>query len=264
MTWAQARRLRYSSIVLAVLIAIGGFVYYKVTDVVPTCFDGRKNGDELGVDCGGGCSLYCANTFADPKVRWVRTFPVTPGLVHAIAYIEHGYPTAAAREATYSFKLYDERNSLIIERTGVTYIGPMGKSAIVDTLIPIGAATPARVQFAFTAPMRWQKILSSFASLVIKTDRTSLEIEPKTTRAPATTRLAATLENQSRYSFDTIDVIAILYDVNGNALAVSKSILPELPAQQNTMVYFTWPYEVEGVSRIEILPRINPFDSTLL
>lgn len=259
MTWAQRRKLTYLSGVFLVFASIAFGIYHRVTDVAPTCSDGKQNQGEKGVDCGGVCAFYCVNELGAPKVRWVRTFKVTPGIVHAIAYIEHSYPTAAIQSMRYSFKLYDEKNTLITERIGATFLGPMGRTAIVETLIKTGNVVPTRTTFTILPPLDWQKIPVDYSQVVIKTDRTLLE------PFDGGTRLTATLENESRYNFQDLDVVAILYDESDNAMATSKSLLLSLPGKEAQTMYFTWPYNMPSpVARIEILPRFNPFTATAL
>ncbi len=258
MRWAQRRKLTYMFSILTVLTAIVFLIVRQSLVVDPSCADGKKNGSEVGIDCGGICLQYCPNELPDPKVRWVRTFPVTPSIVHAVASIEHGNPHAGVYQVGYKFKLYDERNTLITEQTGTTFIGTMGRSAIVDTLIPVGNTPATRVQFSFTEPIRWQKISTLFATAVIKTDRTVLE------RFEGGTRLAVTLENESRFNFKNTETVAVLYDASGNAITASKAIVPEITALSDKVVYFTWPYTVVGTARIEVIPRINPFTAVSL
>lgn len=237
---------------------IGFVVIRNATRVEPTCYDGKRNGDEVGIDCGGACTFYCKDELKEPKVRWTRFFEVSPGLVHMVAYIEHSYPTAAARIAPYVFYLYDEKNNLITAREGTTYIGPMGRSAIVETLVPVGNSVPSVPRFTFSGAIPWEKIEPSFSQAVIKTDRTLLE------GFDGGTRLTATLDNQSRISFNDVDVVAILYNKDDNAIAVSKSVVASLPLQSSTTVYFTWGDRFENqVARIEVIPRINPFNATI-
>jgi hypothetical protein len=256
MTWSERRRLTYMFFVLAVIALVVGSIAYKITSAPATCADGRQNGTEVGVDCGGICSNYCPNQLADPKVRWARVFPIGSGLAHAVAYIEHGNTAAASRSVGYVFKLYDDKNTLIAERTGTTFLGPMGKSAIVDTLIPIGSKVVSRVQFSFVQPIAWDKVPPAFSAVAIKSDRTGMESDT------TGTRLSATLENGSRYNFTNMEVVAILYDANGNAITASKSILPSLPGLSSKEVYFTWPFRIQNAARIEVIPRFNPFTAT--
>lgn len=257
MNWAQRRQFLYF---FSFVIVVGGVIFLIIrnaTHVEPTCYDGKRNGDEVGVDCGGACAFYCKAELADPKVRWVRFFDIAPGLVHAVAYIEHTYPTAGARTAPYEFTLYDEKNNILTSRAGTTYLGPMGRSAIVETLIPVGNTVPAIARFAFLENgIVWEKIPVEFSQVVIKTDRYVLE------SFEGGTRLTASLDNQSKISFANVDVAAILYDKQDNAIAVSKALLKSLPGEGSTTMYFTWPTQLkEQTARVEITPRINPFSA---
>jgi hypothetical protein len=258
MVWAQRRKITYMMGLLTFLLVVAFAVFRNATNVAPTCFDNKKNGGESGIDCGGSCLQYCPNELSDPKVRWSRSFEISPGIVHSVAYIEHSYPASSARFARYVFKLYDEKNSLIVEKEGLTYIGPMGRSAIVENLIQTGNSKVALTRFAFLPPIPWEKSDPAFSQVVIKTDRNILEA------FDGGLRLTATLENKSRFSFENIDVVAILYDENDNAITMSKILLPNISGLSNQTVYFTWPEKIDlkRVRTIEIIPRINPFKSS--
>lgn len=270
MNWAQRRKLTYV-LIIAVFFAVIAFAFiHKATNVAPTCFDHRQNEGEVGVDCGGPCNNYCPYQLADPVVEWVRVFPVTPGIVNAVAYIKDSYPIAAAQQVKYEFKLYDANNTVVADRTGMTFVGPAGNTAIVETRIPIGNSTINAARFSFIDPIQWQKISPDFLQVVINTDQT--KVESFTNGAPTVagqvvqtnTRLTATLQNQSRYNFFNTDVVALFYDKDGNVITSSKILVPTLPALQGTVMYFTWPYPVPGITRTEIIPRGNPFTAQSL
>ncbi len=249
---------------------IAFIIIHKATAVAPTCFDHKQNEGELGVDCGGPCNNYCSYQLADPTVEWVRVFPVTPGIVDAVAYVKDTYPVAASQKVNYEFKLYDANSTLIADRTGSTFIGPAGNTAIVETLIPIGNATVSIARFSFADPIQWQKISPNFLQVVINTDQSSVETFQDGTALIAgqpqqvNTRLTAVLQNQSRYNFFNTDVVALFYDKAGNVITASKVLVPNVPALQSTTVYLTWPYPVNNIARIEIIPRTNPFTAQSL
>lgn len=238
-------------------LVIYGFVY-RATTVPPSCSDDKQNQQETGIDCGGPCSQYCAGEIPDPKVRWVRTFEITPGIVHAVASLEHTAANAGAQAVPYTFALYDDQNALIAERRGMTFIGATGRTAVVETLIPTGATKPTTTRFTFDTPLRWERLSPAFATLVIKTDRTTTEI-----LTPGV-RVTTVLQNMSRASFSDLEVVAILYDRLGNALSVSRSVVGSLPALGTATVYFTWPTATPAsIDHVEIVPRINPFTTVL-
>ncbi len=250
--------------VLLVLSAGLSLIVHEATKVAPTCYDKKQNQGEVGIDCGGPCTFYCKDELRDPKIRWQRAFIIRPGVVHAVAYIEHSYPTAAARKINYTFKIFDDKNTLIGERAGSTFLGPMGRTAIVEPLIQTGNVTPAFVRLSIIPPLPWEKIPVDFSQVVIKTDRTLLETQGTGT-ADTLTRLTATIENTSRLSFKDLDVVAILYDRNDNAVTASRAYLASLPGENLETVVFTWPFEMPTqIVRIEIIPRFNPFTAVPL
>lgn len=259
MNWAEKRKLAYILGVLIVLGSISYATFRSLTKVEPTCFDGRKNGGENGIDCGGKCNLYCANDLADPKILWTRTFPVTEGIVHALAYIEHGHQGASARKINYSFKIYDDKNTQIAEKTGSTFLGPAGKTAIVETLIKTKNMTPAFVRFSILPPISWEKVSNVFSQAVVDTSKNLLE------DFADGSRLTSVVTNNSRLDFKDLELIAILYDKDGNAITTSKSIISNLKSKEKKTVYFTWSYQTSiQVDRIEVIPRFNPFTTEVL
>ena len=59
MTWAAKRQLQYLSGFLAIILVIVLIIIAPYLRSDPTCFDGKQNGNEEGIDCGGSCDLIC-------------------------------------------------------------------------------------------------------------------------------------------------------------------------------------------------------------
>lgn len=262
MTWAEKRKLFYILLLLIFIFGFAYFIYSKYFSVAPTCFDGRKNGDELGVDCGGSCALYCPFQVTSPKVLWVRAFPISQNISHVVASIEHNNITSAARKVSYTIRLYGENNEVVIERKGNTFIGTVGKSAILETLIPTNGENITRVTLNFDEPISWTKIPLALSQIVVNAERFFLEEYSYGIQNQRGTRLSSTIKNESLYSFSNFEAIAILYDRAGNAITTSKIIVPSIEAKGTREVVFTWPFSVQSrVERIEVIPRINPFEA---
>jgi hypothetical protein len=259
MNWAQRRKLTYIAIVIGFFAIVAFGIYYHISsNVVMTCFDHKQDQGEYGVDCGGPCTNYCSYQLSDPVIEWVRVFPVTPGIVNAVAYIEHDYPTAGAPSVGYDFKLYDANNTLLADRAGTTFLGPAGTSAIVETRIPIGSGAVSIARFSFDDPIAWEKIPINYSQIIINTDNNTTS---SFNDGQPGTRLTAVLQNQSRFSFTNMEAVAIYYDKDGNAITASKVLVPSFAALASRTVYFTWPYAVTGVDHTEIIPRFDPFTS---
>jgi len=76
-----------------------------------------------------------------------------------------------------------------------------------------------------------------------------------------TPRLSATIRNDSVYDIPEFDVIAILYDINKNAINISKThIVKGLLSNKSLPVTFTWPEVLSSTPLTEdVLISINPF-----
>ena len=88
-SWSSRRRSPYGSIVVLVIILFIGVPAFYLFYKAPTCFDNKRNGDELGTDCGGSCVKLCQSAFLPPRVEWggAKVEKVVNGLYNVAAYI---------------------------------------------------------------------------------------------------------------------------------------------------------------------------------
>jgi hypothetical protein len=235
LSWSGRRQLMYYGVAAVVALIFVWGVWNAFFNAPPTCFDGKQNGDETGVDCGGSCALVCPAQAHAPSVLWSRAFRTGPTSYTAAAYIENNNPGAGARAVSYSFQLFDANNQLIIERDGVADLPPVVDIPIIETGINTGSRTVARTLFAFSAVPVWQKVPP--AAYVVPTIS-----QPQ--HAADYSSLSATIVNSSLSDAQNITVAAVLYDASGTARAASKSIL-SVPKRSSTPVVFTWPAGVE-------------------
>jgi hypothetical protein len=256
MDWSTRKKMGcFGLIGLVIAIILAYFIYIFFIKTTPTCFDGVLNQDERGIDCGGVCALVCT---ADAKTIvpiWYRVFN-TAGDVHSVvAYVENQNTTAGVKEINYEFRVYDEENILAGEPiTGTTFIGPNDKTAIYASPIKTGNRVPKNVFFRFTSAPAWITTSERFNRPQLGTANTQLT---DSTTAP---KLSADIVNNTLYDFKDIEVVAILYGADGNAVNASMTYIDELPEQKTQTVYFTWPKPFEvAITRIEVIPRLNPF-----
>lgn len=261
LSWSGRRQLLYYGvgiILLAILALIIGAVFFTAA---PTCFDGKQDSTELGVDCGGSCALVCPNLAHDPIVLWARAFQTgslstsstgspqassgQATTYTAAAYIQNNNQGAGAKNVRYSFQLFDANNSLVIERDGVTNLPPVNTIPIIEPNIAVGNRTVAHVQFAFsqTPPAVWSRVLAGSVP--------ALQITQQSLQADAS-RLSATLVNNTLHDAQGVTIVAVLFDSQGVAHAASKSVLQMVSAQSSVPIVFTWPGGVPNIARAEI------------
>jgi Mg-chelatase subunit ChlD len=204
----------------------------------PTCFDNRRDGDELGIDCGGSCAILCSFEVLDPIVHWARIFPVSGDIYSAVAYVENPNISSSATDVPYVFKIYDDKNQLITERTGTTFIPRNQKFAVFEGQIQITGRTPKTVQFEFTQKPVWKKTDAAEPDIQV-TSKALMQ-------ADVSPRIEAELENKSLDDVSNIEVSAIVYDGNNNAVAASRTYINSLPKGSSAQAVFTWPEPFEA------------------
>jgi hypothetical protein len=259
LSWRAKRQLGYFSVLAAAaLIFVYHYFISPALNVGPSCFDGRQNGDEQGIDCGGSCSKLCSFQSNNILVKWARVLPVTSSIYNAVAYVENQNSGSAVREISYEFLVYDEAGIFITSRSGSTFIGPAGRFAVFEPAISVGNRVPAKTLFKFTEVPVWEKIDKRWETFPIA-------VLNKNISNPASSpKLTADIANNSIYGLDNVGIISILYDADGIALAASRTVLDKLPGNSKSAVSFTWPAPFKGaVSSTDIFPDINPFASKL-
>ena len=256
--WSRSRKRIILGIVFFVAIVIIGlpsfFIFYRT----PSCADSVMNGDETGVDCGGSCQLICnAESLpliikGDPRVLTIAT-----STYEVVALLENPNTTAEIYRAQYTLRLYNPESSIpvkVIE--GSTFI-PRGQ----DFAIFEGPFTLPETVSASHATLEWHK-----ESLVW---RKNIEAEPEMrvkdkllTKTDTSPRLEARVENLSLEDVSNLDVVALIYDENGNIFAASKTFINRLPSGESAPIIFSWPRPFQNVAiGVEVLVRIFPDSS---
>ncbi|MCU0660038.1 MAG: hypothetical protein MUD00_00240 [Candidatus Pacebacteria bacterium] len=257
MDWAVKRRLIYIGSIVAIGLVIAFFNLYPKLNTSPTCSDGKQNGTEAGVDCGGSCLSACFFQANDLIVRWTKPFKVSDGLYNAVAYVENQNAQIGIPSIKYEFKLYDEQNVFITRRTGQTFVGPNSRVPILEPGISTGNRIPKRVAFTFLEEPTWIQIDPRTEKLSVSVSDTILSEDSNEPR------LEAQFKNDSIYNLTDVSLGVVLYDADGTAIAASKTLVTESKSRTATPVYFTWPEKFSiPVERIEVIPRIDIFDFT--
>lgn len=248
--WAIKQRSKiviFFSVVIFTIVA----VYIQInTYKAPSCFDNILNQDEYGVDCGGVCELMCQSQIQPLRTLWTRSYRVSDTLWSAFAYIENPNPKAHVSEARYRFKVYNRDNELIGEREDTTFITHEIVVPVYAKRIDLGGEIPFRTEFEWVEPLTWLRVDDVYD--------VALE-EQKLENIGTVPTLTATLVNKGPYVLEKIEVTAIIYDVDKNAVAVSKTLVDMLGSRGKRQVVFSWPKSFETKpERWEFVARIPP------
>ncbi len=252
MGWGSRMKAMYiSGVVIILLLVVGIPVYFKYFNHPPSCFDGKQNQGEFGVDCGGGCALLCPYESRDPLITFQRLYEANPGVYTALAMIENPNQGVFAREISYVFKIYDVDNILLFEINGRTFIPPGQEFPVFASPVLTGNRIAAKETFAITSVIPWEKgewlepriSISNVTNGVVGTGQ----------------RVTAEIVNHEVYPLRDLQVVAVVYDAEGNARQASATVAGYISPEGSARVTFTWgrPFNFD-VSKVDIIPRTLP------
>lgn len=259
MTWALRRQIFYVVILLAFLSFFAFLIISPRLNKAPSCVDKKQNGDETGIDCGGSCARACLAQADKISILWTRAFKVVPGRYNAVAYLENHNKNTAINRINYRFRFADANNVYIGKRDGTTYVPSSGKFAVFEPAIDLGSSIPVYATFEFTQIPDWIQVskekirqLQILVSDIVLADEDTMP------------RLSAVVRNNSLFAIPDVDVVAILYDANHNAVSVSRTYINSLAGEESREVNFTWPESFkEKIIAKEIIPMYNIFSVQL-
>ncbi len=254
-TWAYHRKKGcLISLALVLFVIIAGIILWQVLRQDATCFDGKQNQDERGIDCGGVCDRVCLSDARPLVPQFARALLVSNNLYTLVAYVENQNAESGIRELPYVLSVYDVTNTLIGEFTGVTSVGPNQRVIIFEPLKEFGGAEPARVFVSFPQAPNWSRTSSFFARQHLRVGQRRL------TGQESLPLLEARIENSAFEPFFNVEVTALVYDTDDVLIGASRTFI-DIPSGEGMDVRFTWPLPFqETIGRFEIIPRIPVFD----
>lgn len=245
-SWSQKRKTIYAGITIVLALVIIGVPAFLIFYKAPTCFDGKQNGSEKGVDCGGKCTRLCQTEFFPPSVAWSRIENVVPGIYNAAAYIINPNNEGEARDVPFHMELYDKEGMLIIEKKGTVTIPPHRNTLAFSGLINVGKSIPAKIVFAFTGVPDWNKKADPLSAIVVSGQDYKEEGNNSS--------LLVTLKNDGLQILNNIAVYVVLNDKDGNTIGFSKTFIDSILPKSIATAPFTWNTNRQGqVVSIEVL-----------
>jgi Mg-chelatase subunit ChlD len=239
--WAFQRRVQYGSLFALFWCVIFVSVYFLYFYVPANCFDNLKNGDELDVDCGGGCVRICSFSVTPPQVQWVESFRIIDGQYNAVAYVENKNPAAATENLIYTFKLWRD-GEVIAERSGTTILPPNSVYPIFEgRIVTKDNLTPTETTIEIEPVAVWQP-----ASLGRGQFRTkNIELLDTDTRP----RLNVELENTELTEARNVEVVATIFNRAGVPLTASQTFIEVAAPRSQQDLVFTWPNSIAKTVR---------------
>jgi hypothetical protein len=249
MTWGQQRQsyivIGISLLVLIPVVIILAISLYEK----PTCFDGKKNAKENGIDCGGSCQLVCRNSTVSISTVWSRVIEEN-GVLVGSALLENKNTRAIAIDVPYTFSIF--KGEIVLSSIeGIISIPPKKRIPLIIDGLEQGVQDVDYHSIELGEPREWiyeQGEVSPFLiSKQILEDRDGYP------------RISAEVKN---ITFDEIIedsyFIVFVYDKFDSVIGQATTYVKELKAQESKSIFFTWRnvFDSEAI-RFDILELNN-------
>ena len=249
MTWADRRKHVIEAILVACAVAVIALVFVATLYKTPSCFDGKQNQGENGIDCGGPCPYACSANETTPSVRFARAVSPEPGRQDLISYIDNSNNDAELVNARYVAEFYGANQTVIAQKTGFLTVPP---STTMPIFIPnmYQGGSPVTQVFLTIDPASLKWLRTSTKPIVPIPQNEN--IEAGTTNAP---KITAELMNPTAQALSNVTVVATVFNAANNAIAASQTVVQTLAPQSSSPIIFTWNEAFPGApARVEILP----------
>lgn len=251
MDWSTRRKVLYLG---SVLVFLCTFSVYFLKDLVlkePTCFDGKKNGFELGADCGGTCALKCVQEVSPLTVMWTSLVPVSSIRYDLVGMVANRNIDNASHALAYTFSAYDGQGTLLGTYSGTT-------TPPIDGDFPIiyrNASLPDFVK-TLTLELRDSPHFGVASNPVVP----RLRIVGSRFEPGAVPRVYTTVANTRQQAMENIPVTVLLFNEDDTVYATNQTVVPRIEKEEVKELVFTWPgAQLARPSKIRVFPLFDPF-----
>ena len=242
--WAFWRRVQYATGFLFLLGVVASLIFRIYFYEPADCFDGLQNGKETGVDCNGSCVRICAADAVPPKIVWAESFEIAKLQYNAVAYVENVNQIASTAELKYTFQLLSG-DRVIAERSGTTVLPPRSVYPIFEGRIFTSEAVTDTRLLLETVEI-WQP--GTIGREQFKSNNVILS------GADTRPRLDVTMENLELTDAKQVEIVATLFNENGDPVTASQTYLDSIGARAKSDIVFTWPNSITKTVRSCVIP----------
>ena len=251
--WEFKRKLLYALSFFIIICAIVVFFMRGILFPAPTCFDGKQNGFETNIDCGGECQRMCQQDVNPLSIVWAKAVKSGKEMYDLVALVTNSNIDNASHEIGYSFDVYDENGALM-------------KTVSASTTAPLDGKFPVIIQNVrlSSPPINTVATLADTLHYKVNESPTSPTIKVLARRYEAgqIPRIYVTIANTKRIDIRNLPVRVLLFDADDNVYAVGQTVIPELLKEGVKEIIITWNEPLpHPPTRIGVYPIFNPFEA---
>ena len=215
-----AKQIIYGIIFVAVIALIVWGVYAFMFAPAQSCFDGRQNQGEVGVDCGGPCVSCDIKNLQDIQVSDSHIFPASDG-VGVVIELHNPNVSWGARSFDYTITLKNELGNDVKTLTGSSYIYSGELKYIIEPYISQSVQHITSASMAITN-VQWVSIEQM--------KKPHIEVLDTKTYKDKFMYVSGRIENKDSTDYGPVSVKALLYSHDGTLLAASQTSVDTLSA----------------------------------
>jgi hypothetical protein len=222
-----AKQFLYGTFYLLILGGLAWGIYSITLKSAPSCFDGRQNGDETGIDCGGPCISCDIKNLKPLIVSPVIQFS-SDRLYSVSAEIQNLNTKFAVQSFDYEINFYDKPLDVAgkkllqsIKRKSFIYAGEIKN--IIEAGVKITTGIPASAEIKIDANnIVWKDKKDFFPPLNVEIKDISAALEDNQVK------VSGYVANENNFSISRVVINAFLIDKMGVKIGVSKTELQNI------------------------------------
>ncbi|BCX15776.1 MAG: hypothetical protein KatS3mg098_005 [Candidatus Parcubacteria bacterium] len=214
-----AKQLLYG---IGFLIFFSAFVWILISLLFPSqpsCFDGKRNQGEEGIDCGGPCLSCEIKSLKNIEVKFTKVFRAGNG-VGVVAEIYNPNPGWGAKQFDYLLTLKNSLGVPVKSFEGKSFIYAGDLKYLVKPFIEVNPEEVISAELEIKNPF-WVS-LEQF-------EKPEIQVSEVKTFKENFLYVTGKANNKSHYDFRSANVYALIFNKEGELLAGSLTVIDQLP-----------------------------------
>lgn len=235
------KQILYGAGYLTVFFFVIFIIYLLWFKPAPTCFDGRRNQGELGIDCGGPCPACEIKTLIPPESSQVKYFPADDQTVLA-AEIRNLNLNWGADYFSYTFDIYGDEGIKIKSLTKNSFIYS-GEIKYLFEPVEINFKNIKDIKISFS-DINW-KSAKEFPKPSVQVREIKTE---STDRDGAGVIISGFVTNNNAFGLSKVRIIGFLFNQSGTQISASKTEMENIKAFEEKSFKINFPKNISLIT----------------
>lgn len=245
--------------VYSMVVTLLGVGVYFLFRPLPTCTDGKKNQNEIDIDCGGICGACKEDPIVEDMVvletAWVPSGK--PGKYDLLARVSNVNDDIGASSFTYTFQVFDISGTVLTEISGSSFILPRDDRYLFEMGIPL-SQSPSRIELTIS-DIQWEQLTEYREKPPLNIYNRKYE---RISSGVGFGRATGLVANESAYDFESVLIMVVLRDADGKSLAIQQNEMRTLKAGEQRDFTLVWPDPFSGdVAKVDVRSSANIYRS---